>query len=60
MQKKLAIENVGIAFLLKERVEKELKENKLIELDIKNSTISVGVGILKNNITSYATKKLLE
>lgn len=60
MQKKLALENVGIAFLLKERVEKELEENKLIELNLECPIISVGAGILKDNIANYATKKLLE
>lgn len=61
MQIQFAKENVGIAFVLKEMVEKELKNNELIEIKLKEKAkIKIGIGVLKNKIMNYATKELLK
>ena len=61
-QKELLKENLGIAFLLKDKVKDELEAGELIEIKInnKNASILSGVGVLKNDAMNFARKKLVE
>lgn len=62
LQKKLAKENIGIAFIPKNKVKEELENGELIEITIKNKRpeISIGIGVLKSEAMNFATKKLIE
>lgn len=62
MRKDLAKEGLGIGFVIKRIVEEELKTGELIEikLDKPNSISKVGIATLKDEISSFATKKLVE
>ena len=62
LQKKLAKENIGIAFITKDKVKEELESGELVEVEIKNkkAEISIGVGTLKNEAMNFATKRLIE
>ena len=62
MRKDMAKEGVGIGFVIKRIVEEELKTGDLIEVKLeKNNNISkVGIATLKDEISSFATKKLVE
>ena len=61
MQINFAKENIGIAFVLKEDVQKEIDAGELVQIDIKNSPkISVGIGVLDKKMMNFATKEFLK
>lgn len=62
MRKDLAKEGLGIGFVIKRIIEDELKTGELVEikLDKPNSISKVGLATLKDEISSFATKKLVE
>lgn len=62
MRKDLVKEGLGIGFVIKRVVEEELKTGELIELKLDkcNSISKVGIATLKDEISSFATKKLVE
>lgn len=62
LQKKLAKEDIGIAFVVKDIVKQELETGELIEIKIedKKAEIPIGIGVLKNEIINFSTKKLIE
>lgn len=62
MRKDLAVEGLGIAYVMKSLVEEELKTGELIEIKLgkPNSISKVGIATLKDEISSFATKKLVE
>ncbi len=62
MRKDFAKEGLGIAYVMKKLVEDEIKNGELIEvkIDENNSESKVGIAILKDEISSFATKKLVE
>ena len=62
MKKEFIVKNLGIGFVLKDEIKKELKTGEIIEINIPNSKIetSIGVVTLNDKYSNYATKKLLE
>ena len=62
MRLDLAREGVGIAYVIKRIVEKEIETGELIKVELnKTSNVSkVGLAIQKEEISSFATKKLVE
>lgn len=62
LQKKLAKENIGIAFITKDKVKEELENGEFIEIKIKDkmAELPIGIGTLKNEAMNFATKKLIE
>ena len=62
MRKDFAMQGLGIAYVMKYLVEQEIREGKLIELKLNKKLINskVGVAILKDNIASFASRKLIE
>ena len=62
MRKDLAKDNLGIAYVMRSLVEEEIKNGELIEIKINkiNNESRVGIAILKDEISSFATKKLVE
>lgn len=62
MRKDFAIQGLGIAYVMKCLVEKEINDGKLIEINLNKKEINskVGVAILKDDISSFASRKLIE
>ena len=62
MRKDLAIEGLGIAYVMKSLVKEEIDKGELLEVKINkvNNESRVGLAILKDEISSFATKKLVE
>ena len=62
MRKDLAVEGLGIAYVMKSLVQEEINNGELIEIKINrvNNESKVGLAILKDEISSFATKKLVE
>lgn len=62
IRKDLATEGLGIAYVMKHLVKEELKTGELIEikLDRQNNESDIGLATLKDDISSFATKKLIE
>lgn len=62
MRKDFAQEGLGIAYVMKSLVKEELETGELIEININkpNNESKVGLAILKDEISSFATKKLVE
>lgn len=62
MRKDFAVSNLGIAYVMKSLVRKELEKGELIELKKikKTSKVKIGIAILKEDISSFATKELVK
>lgn len=62
MRKDFAIQGLGIAYVMKCLVEKEINDGKLIEINLNRKEINskVGVAILKDDVSSFASRKLIE
>lgn len=62
MRKDLATEGLGIAYVMKHLVKEELKTGELLEikLDRTNNESEIGLATLKEEISSFATKRLVE
>lgn len=62
MRKDFALEGLGIAYVMRNLVKDELKEGKLIEirLPMKYVESKIGMAVLNDEISSFATKKLTE
>lgn len=61
-RKYFALNDMGIAIGQESLIEKELKEGSLIKLDLKPNLpkLKAGIAILKDNISSFATLKLVD
>lgn len=61
-RKYFALNNMGVAIGQESLIEKELKDGSLVKLDLKPSLpkIKAGIAILKRNISSFATLKLID
>ena len=53
---------LGIGYATKEYIKKELKDNNLIALDLKEKIPSryIGIALSKNHLPNFSTKKLIE
>ena len=53
---------MGIGFILRKEVEDEIKNGKIIEINLKDAKVKGAVGAitLNNKFSTFATKKLLE
>ena len=62
MRKEFAIEGLGIAYVMKQLVQEEIKSGKLLELNLEkaNGKAEIGLAMLKEEISSFATKKIVE
>ena len=62
IQNNIKIKNIEIAYVMKCLVEKEINDGKLIEINLNKKEINskVGVAILKDDISSFASRKLIE
>ena len=62
MRKDFAIQGLGIAYVMKCLIEKEINDGKLIEINLNRKEINskVGVAILKDDVSSFASRKLIE
>lgn len=62
MRKDFATDALGIAYVMKNLVEDEINKGELIEVKINkdNNESKVGIAILKDEISSFASKKLVE
>lgn len=61
-RKYFALNNMGIAVGQESLIEKELREGSLVKLNLKPSLpkLKAGIAILKGNISSFATLKLVD
>ena len=62
MKKEFIMRDMGIGFIIKDEIKKELKEGKVIMVDLPNTILkgSVGAVTLNKKYATFATKKLLE
>lgn len=61
-KKELIMEDLGIAFIRKDEIEKEIEDGSIIVIDVVKEKLSaeIGVAMLKKDIRSFAAQKLLE
>lgn len=62
MRKNMVLEGLGIAYVMKHLVQQELTDGELIEIKLNkthNESI-IGVATLKDEISSFATRELVE
>lgn len=61
-KKEMLLENLGIAFIRKNEIEKEIEDGTVEVIDIVDEKFSakIGVAMLKKDIRSFAAQKLLE
>ena len=62
MKKEFIMRNMGIGFLIKDEIQKEIENEDAIIVNIKDAIVkeSIGVIALKDELQTYATKKLIE
>ncbi len=62
MKKEFIMRDMGIGFIIKDEVKKELKEGKVIAIDLKEARVDGAIGAITFNkdFATFATKKLLE
>ena len=61
-KKELVLEDIGIAFMLKDELKDEIEQGTVEVIDILSNKVKseIGVAVLKNDLRSFATQKLLE
>lgn len=61
-KRELVLEDIGIAFMLKDELKDEIEQGTVEVIDILSNKVKseIGVAVLKNDLRSFATQKLLE
>ena len=61
-KKELVLEDIGIAFMLKDELKDEIEQGTVEVIDILSNKVKseIDVAVLKNDLRSFATQKLLE
>ena len=62
MKKEFIMRNMGIGFLIKDEIQKEIENGDVIIVNIKDAIVkeSIGVIALKDELQTFETKKLIE
>jgi len=62
MKKEFISRDMGIGFVIRDEVEKELKTGEFVAVDVEGTKLvgSIGIITLNNHLENYATKKLVE
>ena len=62
MKKEFILRDMGIGFIMKDEIKKEIESGEVVEVKIDNSTIkgSIGAVTLNKTLATFATRKLLE